>query len=140
MLNAHLRYKPLSSWRILFWYGGRPWQFSRLKIFNSVVVPGRECCKGVIIQCVMVPTGVLPNGQSYLRIKGDVSGSSVHAPMQRNINYGQTVRRSIYKTRGPEHPHLTICWYRLLPQGPALRTRYRGHDPGLIYEQRYFLS
>ena len=50
MLNVQLSYKPTSSWRILFRYGGRPRQFSRLKKFRSLVVTGGGCHKGVIIQ------------------------------------------------------------------------------------------
>ena len=79
MLNVHLSYKPLSSWRMLFWSGGYLSQFSLLKKIRALVVPGGGCCKRIIIQGVMTPTGVLPNGQSWLRRKGGVTGASVHA-------------------------------------------------------------
>ena len=36
--------------------------------------------------------------------------TSVDAPRQSNSTHGQMVRRSIYKTRGPKHPYLPICW------------------------------
>ena len=50
MLNVHLRYKPPRSWRILFWSRGPPRQFSLLKNFRSLVVPGGGCRKGIILQ------------------------------------------------------------------------------------------
>ena len=50
----------------------------------------------------MIPTGVLPNGQSCLRRKVDVTGLPAYAPIQRNSMYVQTVRRSIYTTRLPD--------------------------------------
>ena len=40
LLNVHLNYKPTNYWRILFWSGGRPMQFSCLKKFRALVVPG----------------------------------------------------------------------------------------------------
>ena len=49
MLNVHLNYKPPSSWRILFLSGGYPRQFSRLKKFRALVVPGGVFHKGTII-------------------------------------------------------------------------------------------
>ena len=53
-----------------------------------------------------------------------VTGASVHTPRQRNSTYVQTVRRSIYKTRQPEHLHSPIRWYEQLPQIPSPRPRY----------------
>ena len=50
MFNSHLTYKPPSSWRILFQYGGIPMQFSHLKKFRALVVPLGGYCKGIIIQ------------------------------------------------------------------------------------------
>ena len=50
ILNVHLSYKPPSSWRVLFWSGGLPGQFSRLKKLRTLVVPDGGCRKGVIIQ------------------------------------------------------------------------------------------
>ena len=50
MLNVNLSYNPTSSWRILFRYGGYPRQFSRLKKFRALVVPGGGCRKGIILQ------------------------------------------------------------------------------------------
>ena len=94
MLNVHLSYNPPSSCRILFRYGGYPMQFSRIKKFSALVVPGGGRRKGIILQVIMTPTGVLPNGQPCLRIKGGVMGASVHAPMQRNSTYAHTARQS----------------------------------------------
>ena len=37
-----------------------------------------------------------------------VTGTFVQAPRQRNNMYGNKVRISIYKTRRPKHPHLSI--------------------------------
>ena len=84
MLNVHLSYKPPSSWRILFRSEGYPRQFSRLKKFMTLVVPDGGFCKGIIIQVILTPMGVLPNGQSRLRIKVDLTGAYVHTPRQRN--------------------------------------------------------
>ena len=56
-------------------------------------------------------------GHSGLRIKGDVTGASVHVTIQRNITYVQTVRRSIYETRQKDHPHSPIRFYKQRPQG-----------------------
>ena len=50
MLNLHLNYKPTSFWKILFWCGWCPRQFSRLKHFRDMVVPGKGFCKGITIQ------------------------------------------------------------------------------------------
>ena len=99
MLNVKLSYKHTSSWRILFWSGGYPRQFSPLKKFGALVVPGGGFRKGIILQEILTPMGVLTNVQSCLRKKGDVTGASVHATRQRNSTYIQTVRRSIYDTR-----------------------------------------
>ena len=49
----------------------------------------------------------------------DVIGASVRAPRQINSMYVQTVRRYIYNTRRPEHPHLPIRRYERRPQGPC---------------------
>ena len=35
--------------------------------------------------------------------------------------YVHTVRRSIYETRQPEHPHLSILRYKQRPQGPSFQ-------------------
>ena len=58
-----------------------------------------------------------------------VTVASVHAPRQKNITYIQTVRRSIYKTRRPEQPHLSIWQYERLSQGPASRPHYMESYP-----------
>ena len=49
---------------------------------------------------------------------------SAHAPRKRNSTYVHTVRRSIYETRQPEHPHFPICGYKQSPQLTPSRTRY----------------
>ena len=112
----------------MFW--GTPQVVQLLKTFTALVVPGEGCRKGIILQRIMTPTGVLPNEQLCLRIKGNVTGASVHAPRQRNIKYVQTFRRSIHDTRQPEHPHLPILRYERRPQGPSPRPRYT-----LLYSQ-----
>ena len=94
-MNVQLSYKPPSYWRIIFWYGGRPRQFSCRKKFRYLVVPCGGCCKGIVFQGILTPTGVLPNWQSFLRIKGSIKGASFHAPRQRNSMYVQMVRISI---------------------------------------------
>ena len=120
MFNVHLSYKPPKYWRILFRYGVRHRQFSRLKKFRSLVIPGGVCCKGIIIEVIMTPTGVLWNRQSCLRRKGDVTGASIHVLKHSNIAYVQTVIRYIYQIRQPEHPH-----FQRGPQGPASRPLYK---------------
>ena len=64
-----------------------------------------------------------------------VTGLSVHAPRQRNSTYIQTVRRSIYETRRPEHTHLPIRRYEQRPQGIPSRPRYMEScpDTDLLY-------
>ena len=125
MLNIHLSYNPPSSCRIMFRSGGVPRQFSRLKKFRALVVPSRGCHKGIILQIIMIPTGVLPNVNSFLRRKGDVTGAYIHAPRYRDSPYVQMVRRSIYETTWPKHPHLPILQYKRRPQGPTLQPHYR---------------
>ena len=99
MLNVRISYRPPSYWRILFWSGGHPRQFSRLKKFRALVVPRGGYRRETIIQGILKPMGVLPNGQSCSRRKGDVTEAPVHVPIQKNSTYVQMVRRSIYKTR-----------------------------------------
>ena len=50
ILNEHLSYKPTSYWGVLFWSGVCPRQFSRLKRFRALVVPGGGCHKWIILQ------------------------------------------------------------------------------------------
>ena len=84
MLNIHISYKPHNSWRILFRPEGYPMQFSRLKEFRTLVILGGGWNKAIILQVLLKYMGVLPNGKSFLIIKGDVMGASVHTPRQRN--------------------------------------------------------
>ena len=123
-MNVHLSYKPTSSCRILFQYGGYPRQFNLLKKFRAMVVPGGGCRKGIIIQGRQLLSGLPVIGHSCLRIKWDVTGLYVHAPRQSNSTYVQTFRRSIYKTRGTKHHHSTILRYQQRPLVPSSRTRY----------------
>ena len=115
LLNMHLTYNPPSSWRILFWYGGCPGQFSRPKKFRALVVPFRGFNKGIILQGRQLTSGLTVTGHPCLRIKGDVMEASVHASRHRNSRYIQTVRWSIYKTRWPENPHPPIHRYEQRP-------------------------
>ena len=102
MLNVQLIYKPPSSWRILFQSGRRPRQSSLMKSFRTLVVPGRRCRRGIIIQVILTPMGVRTNGQSKLIIKGGVTELSLHAPIQSNGSYVNTFIWSIYQTRLPK--------------------------------------
>ena len=88
------------------------------------MVPGGGCRKGVIIQGIMTPTGVLPNGQSCLGRTVDVTVASVRAPIQRNSTYVQMFRQSIYKIIQPEHPQSPIRQYKQCPQGPPSQPCY----------------
>ena len=119
MLNVNLSYKPPSSWRILFHYGGRSSHFSCLITFKSLVISVGGFRTDIILQVILTPKQVLPNGQLWLKIKGGVMGYFVHAPIYMNIPYWQTVIRSIYKIRRPEQPHSPIFRYERYPQGPA---------------------
>ena len=56
-------------------------------ILQELVVPDGVFCKSIILQVILTTTGVLPNGQSWLRRKGSVTGESVHAPRQINRMY-----------------------------------------------------
>ena len=117
MFNMQLVYKPPRSWRILFRSGGRPSQFSFLKSFRVQMVPGGGFHKGIIIQGVLAPTGILRNGHSCLIKKWDVTAVSVRSPRHRNNPYVQTVRCLIYKMILLEHTHSPIFWYERFPQG-----------------------
>ena len=48
-MNMNPSYQAPSPLRVMFWSGGFPRQFSCLKKFKSLVVPGGGCCKGIII-------------------------------------------------------------------------------------------
>ena len=123
-MNMHLSYKPPSPCRIMFWSGGRPRQFSHQKNFRYLVVPSGGFRKGKILQGRQLPPGLPVIVQSCLRRKGDVTEASVHAPIQVNSTYVQTVRRSIYETRRPEHPHFSIHQYERRHLGPSSRPHY----------------
>ena len=75
------------------------WGKTQLVQFRALVFPDGGCGKVVILQLILTHMRVLPNGESYLIIKGGVTRSSVHTPGQRNNPYVQIVRRSIYNTR-----------------------------------------
>ena len=124
-MNIYLSYNPPSSWRILFWSAGYPRQFSCLKIFRTLVVPGGGFRKGIILQGILKHAGVLPNGESFLRRKGDVTGAYVHEPRHSNSAHVQTIRGSIYETRWLEYPHSPIQKYQQLPQGTASQPSYK---------------
>ena len=62
-------------------------QISCLKNLRALVVPGGGSHKWIIIQVILMPTGVLPNGKLSLIIKGDVTGASDHATRQKSIMY-----------------------------------------------------
>ena len=91
------------------------------------MVPSRGRHKGIILQGILTPTGVLPNEQSFLGRQGGVTGSSIHATRQRNSTYIYMVRRYIYNTRRQEHPHFPIRWYERRPQRHVSQPRYTGH-------------
>ena len=131
MLRLYVKYKPLSSCRTLFWYGGRPRQFICMENFRVLVVPGGGFHKGIIIQYILAPKAFLPNGQAWFKIKGNVTRAYVHAPRERNSPYGNTVRNSLYKTRWPKYPRLKIHCYKLRPQGPTLRPHHKPKETSL---------
>ena len=58
--------------------------------------------------------------------------SSVYAPRQRKSPYLQTVRRSIYDNRCPEHPHLPLRWYIICPPGTRSRSLLHGILPNTV--------
>ena len=63
---------------------GTPGHLIHLNIFRSLLIPGGGFCKGVIIQVILIPTGFLTNGHSFLRVKGDVQGDPDHVPIKLN--------------------------------------------------------
>ena len=123
MTNVYtcLSYKPSSSWRILTHSGIFHSHFICLKYFKSLVGPSGVYRKGIIIQDIMEPTGVLPNWYSCLIIKVDVTVEPFHKTIQINILYAHTVIWSIWDIRKKKQPHSPIHWYEQRPQGPALR-------------------
>ena len=125
IFKVRLSYKLPSSWRELLQSGERPRQFSCLTIFRSLVVPDRGFCKGIILQLIMTPTGVLPNGQSFLKRNVDVTGASVHAPKQRNSKYVNISKRYIYDTIRPKHPYFPINRYNQRPLGTTPWPHYK---------------
>ena len=66
-----------------------------------------------------------------------VTGASVHVPRQRNSTYVQTVIRSIYETRRPEHPHLPIHRYKWRPPETPFTALLHGILPGHVPTLRY---
>ena len=127
MLNVNLSYKPLSSCRILFWSGGYPRQFSHLKNLRALVVPSGCWHKGIILQGMQLNCRFSCWRPVIPERKGGVTGASIHEPRQRNSTYVQIVRRFIYATRRPEHPHLTIHRNQSRPQGPDSRPYFSWH-------------
>ena len=69
-MTPHKYLRTPSYCGILFWPGGCPRQLSCPKKFKALVVPGGGCRKGVILQGILTPTGVLQNGMSILIKKG----------------------------------------------------------------------
>ena len=126
MLDVHLSYKPPSSWRILFRSAGFPTPSSCLKKFSALVVPGGGCRRGVILQGFQLKRRLSCGRRSCLRRKGGVTVVSVYAPRQRNSLYVQMVRRSIYETRRPEHPHSKIRLSTMTPRDPRFTAPLQG--------------
>ena len=62
-------------------------------------------------------------------------GEYVHAPRQSNSTYVHMARRSIHKTRWPEHPHSPIFRYEKRPQRLHPRLHYMESllDTALLY-------
>ena len=119
MLEFHPGYNPPSSYGVLFWSGGRPRQFSHLKIFRALIDTGGVFCRGINIEGRQLPSGLPVIFQSWLRRKGGVTGSSVHVIRKNNIRYGQIINGSIYNSRRFEHLHSSTRRYKRRPQGPA---------------------
>ena len=69
MFSVYLSYKPPSSWKILFRFGGRPRQFSPLKKFRDLVVPGGGFLKEIIIQWRQLKRGFSCGWSSHAREK-----------------------------------------------------------------------
>ena len=72
---------------------------------------------------------------------GCVTGAFVHTPRQRNSTYVQTVRRSIYETRQPEHPRSPLLQHKWRPWWPPflvpLHVILPGHSLTLWYRYVY---
>ena len=90
MLNVHLSYKPTIYWRIMFWSGGHPIQFSCLKIFRSMLVAVDGCLKEVLLKGIQINLNFSCERPVIIEKKGCVTGSPVHAPKHSNSPYGQT--------------------------------------------------
>ena len=75
MFNVRLRYKPTSSWSILFHSGLLPRQLSCLKNSRDMVVPGGGFRKEIIIQGVQIEFRLSCVRQLFLKIKTYCNGS-----------------------------------------------------------------
>ena len=131
MLNAHLPYKPPSSYRIIFWYGGCPRQFSHLEKFSALVNPRGVCHKEIILQGMQLTSGFPLIVQSFLIRKGDLTGSPDHAPIQNNSLYRQPFIWCLYKNRHPEYHFLPTCTNSWSCYNACISTKtYKNSFPG----------
>ena len=76
-----------------------PFSVQSSENFSSLSDPGRVCCKEIINQGRLLPSGLSVICQLCLKRKGDSTGAFVHVPRERKVPYGQTVMRSSYETR-----------------------------------------
>ena len=118
MLNVHLSYMPTSFWYYCFGLGEFPGSSVVWISSGFLVVLGGGCCKGVLIQDNMTPTGVLSKGKLQLRRKRGVTWAHWYESIPRNIPYEQTFRWSIYKTRWTKYHHLPIRLSTMKPRDP----------------------
>ena len=117
MLNVHLSYKPPSSYRILFRYGGRPRQFSYLKIFRSLVVPIGRCHKGVIMQWRLMKRRFSCGRPVMLEKKRGCSGS-ICPCIQTEEYYVHTDVHTVYlQDHMTQTPSLSNPPIRTIPSG-----------------------
>ena len=132
MLNVHLSYKPPSSWRKLFWSGGRPKQFIFPKKIRSLVVPRGRCRKGMIIQGIQLNRRLSCGRWSCLRRKWYIREEYVHVPRKRNSPYIKMARWTTYETRQPKHPQSPIRQYEWRSQGLTNWHHYKGWQTTMI--------
>ena len=78
------------------------------------------------------------------RIPPSVTGLYVHAPININSPYRQTIICSIYNTRQPRHPQSPIRRYKLYPHVPRLHGLVTWnpvqYNSIYVYLYRYFYS
>ena len=106
------------SFLLLYFYSISVSAFIPSSVILDVGLPSPQCWPGIVNWYITVLFS------STLISMLSVTGASVHATIQRNSPYKQTVRRFIYNNRWPKILHSLIQKYRRQPQGSTSRPQY----------------